>query len=169
MAVSLLKEKSVAQFLASTSGAPDFRDKAAIFNPKNRKPFEALLRWSEYPEPGGADSNTQAVYEKTVEYVGGVYQALKANESPRVIFRRILCLGPLIPAQFIHFIEERRPRALAILAHHCAMARSIDDHWVFHGLAEREVRGIQSILPLEWQWAMEWPLAMLNQEIGNVP
>jgi hypothetical protein len=26
------------------------------------------------------------------------------------------------------------------------------------GIAEREVFGIQSILPEEWQWAMAWPM-----------
>jgi hypothetical protein len=38
----------------------------------------------------------------------------------------------------------------------------VDDHWVFRGMAEREVYGLKSLLPQTWQWAMEWPQAMLN-------
>ena len=45
------------------------------------------------------------------------------------------------------------------------MIKSVDDHWAFHGIAEREVYGIQSLLPSEWQWAMEWPLALLQQDL----
>jgi hypothetical protein len=168
MAVPLMKEESVAQFMASINKEPNFRDRAAIFNPANSKPFEALLNWDDFPEPN-REMNVRPVYEQTLDYVGGVHQALKEKESPRIIFRRILCFGPMLPAQFISFVEQQRPRALAILAHLCAMAKAVDDHWVFHGLAEREVLGIQRLLPQEWQWAMKWPLQMLRQEPGNVP
>jgi hypothetical protein len=168
MAVPLMKEESVAQFLASISQEPNFRDRAAIFNPANSKPFEALLNWDDFPEPN-RDTSFRPIYQQTLDYVGGVHRALKEKESPRILFRRILCFGPMLPAQFISLVEQQRPRALAILAHLCAMARGVDDHWVFHGLAEREVLGIQRLLPPEWQWAMEWPLKMLSQKPGDVP
>jgi hypothetical protein len=166
LAFPLVRDHSVAQFLAKTSLEPDFRDRAAIFNPANSRPFEALLKWAVDSEPD-FHSEAKAVYEKALDYTGGVHKALQEREPPRMMFRRILCFGPMVPPKFIAFVEQRRPRALAILAHHCAMAKCVDDHWLFHGLAEREVRGMQTLLPAEWQWAMEWPLAMLERDFST--
>jgi hypothetical protein len=168
MAFPLVRGESVAQFLASMSVEPDFRDRSAIFNPVNSKPFEALLNWEDFPEPN-RDLSQQSIYGKTLDYIGGVHRSLLDKEEPRIVFRRVLCFGPMIPPQFISLVEQQRPRALVILAHFCAMAKAVDDHWVFHGLAEREVYGLQKLIPSEWQWAMEWPLKMVKQEPGNVP
>ncbi len=76
--------------------------------------------------------------------------------------RRIVCLGVLAPRRYIELLEEGRPRALAILAHHMALSQAVEEHWWFHGVADRAVNGIQSILPAEWQWAMEWPISMIR-------
>jgi len=108
------------------------------------------------------DLETRLAYEKTLAYVGGVYLALLDKEAPRVMIRRIVCLGVLAPARYIDLLEQGRPRALAILAHHLALSQAIEEHWWFHGVADRAVNGIQSILPAEWQWAMEWPLSMIR-------
>jgi hypothetical protein len=74
----------------------------------------------------------------------------------------------MLPEEAIGLIEERRPRALAILAHYFAMAYSLNDHWVWHGLADQQLSGIESIMPNDWQWAVEWPKKML-QELKNKP
>lgn len=153
-------DSMIALMLAYTT-EPDFKDEKAMCNPLYRKPFEAPLDWSRYPEPY-LDLETRNAYEKTLAYVGGVYLALLNKEPPRAMIRRIVCLGVLAPARYIGLLEQRRPRALAILAHHLALSQAIEEHWWFHGVAERPVNGIQSILPTEWQWAMEWPLSMIR-------
>ena len=150
----------IALFLAFTT-EPDLRDEKAMFNPLHRKPFENLLDWTKNPEPC-LDSETRDAYEKTLAYVGGVYLALQSKEAPRVMIRRIVCLGILAPVRFIELLEQGRPRALAILAHHLALSQAIEEHWWFHGVAYRAVNGIQRIIPAEWQWAMEWPLSMIR-------
>jgi hypothetical protein len=152
---------SLVQFLAEQGGAPDFRDEAAIFHPSHREPFQPLLDWANYPEPLSHDESYVDVYEKTLSYVGGLYRGMLDRESPRALFRRVLCFGIKVPTEFSAFVEQGRPRAIAILAHHCAMAYCVNDHWIFDGFAEREVEGLGSLLPLEWHWAMEWPIAMI--------
>ena len=150
----------IAMMLAYTT-EPDVKDEMAMFNPSYRKPFEALLDWDQHPEP---DLNLEIcnAYEKTLAYVGGVYRALLNKEAPRIMVRRIVCLGVLAPALYIELLEQGRPRALAILAHHLALSQAIQGHWWFHGVADRVVNGIQSILPAEWRWAMAWPLSMIQ-------
>ncbi len=51
---------------------------------------------------------------------------------------------------------------MAILANYMAFVRYIDHYWWFRGRAEKEILGIQQILPQEWQWALRWPLAVLE-------
>jgi len=159
--MSMVQNDSVIALFLSYTTEPDVKDEMAMFNPLYREPFEALLDWTKYPEPY-LDLETKAVYEKTLAYVGGVYRALLNKEAPRIMIRRIFCLGVLAPARYIELLEQKRPRALVIFAYHLAFSKAIEEHWWFHGVADRVVNGIQSILPAEWQWAMEWPLSMIQ-------
>ena len=145
-------------------------DLETVFNPSNylsNPAFVALLDWEKYLEPG-FDEDTQKVYEKAVAYVASCWRGILNNETPRVIFRRIMALGIRVPPRFIDFIEQRRPRALAILAHQFAMAKVADDHWLFRGFAKREVEGIGGLLPHSWRWAMEWPKNVLEHGVVDV-
>lgn len=163
----MVQNNSMIALMLAYTTEPDFKDEKAMFNPLYRKPFEALLDWGRCPEPC-LDVETRIAYEKTLAYVGGVYLALLNKEAPRAMIRRIVCLGVLAPTRYIELLEQGRPRALAILAHHLALSQAIEEHWWFHGVADRAVNGIQSILPTEWQWAMEWPLSMI-QVAGSQP
>ncbi|MCJ1393433.1 hypothetical protein MMC18_006307 [Xylographa bjoerkii] len=157
----MVQTDSMMALMLAYSTEPDFQDEMAMFNPLYREPFEALLDWTKYPEPC-MDLEIRHAYEKTLAYVGGVYRALLNKEPPRCMIRRIVCLGVLAPARYIELLEQGRPRALAILAYHLALSQAIEEHWWFHGVADRVVNGILSILPAEWQWAMEWPLSMIR-------
>jgi hypothetical protein len=161
----LVQGGSVIEMVRTMNIEPDFRDQAAIFNPQNLKPFEGLLDWSRYPEPD-LDLESRHTYEQTLAYIGGVWQAILNKEAPKVLFRRFVSLGILVPTQFTTFLDQGRPRALAILAHHLAMTKAADEHWWLRGLADHEVNGIQSVMPAEWQWAMEWPLLVVRQGIS---
>ncbi|MCJ1279139.1 hypothetical protein MMC21_006963 [Puttea exsequens] len=157
----MIRNNSVIALMLAYSTEPDLKDELAMFNPLYRQPFEALLDWTAHPEPE-LDASIRIAYEKTLAYVGGVYRALLNKEPPRAMILRIVCLGVLAPARYIELLERGRPRALAILAHHLALSQAVEEHWWFHGVADRVVVGIQSILPAEWQWAMEWPLSMIR-------
>ena len=157
----IIPKDSIMARLLSYLTEPDLRNEMTMFNPAYRKPFETLLDWTRYPEPS-LDPEVQKAYERTLAYVGGTYNALLNKEAPRIMIRRIICIGILIPTRFIELLEEGRPRALVILAHHLAISQAVEEHWWFHGVADRVVKGTQSILPDEWQWAMAWPLSMIK-------
>jgi len=163
-------KNSVIDLLAYKPDEPDFLDLETIFNPNNyvsNPAFVDLLDWEKHSEPG-FDEDTQKVYEKVVAYVGGCWRGIINHEAHRVIFRRIMSLGIMCPSRFIDFVEQRRPQALAILAHHFAMAKVADDHWLFRGFAMREVEGITGLLPHSWRWAMEWPENILQHGVVDV-
>jgi hypothetical protein len=152
-------------FMSTLSTKPDFRNKEAILDPENARPFHSLLDFSTYPEPA-CDANTVATYQQTLAYVGSIWRGIQDSESLSVLFRRFLSMGMMIPEQFLDLIDQRRPRALAILALYCSMTISVDEHWIFHGMAERDVHGLQMLLPADWQWSMETPLQILSRK-GN--
>jgi hypothetical protein len=166
----LVIKDSVMDLLAYKSDEPNSLDLETLFNPNNylsNPAFVALLDWEKHSEPG-FDDDTRKVYEKVVAHVGGCWRSIVNHEAQRVIFRRIMTLGIMCPPRFIDFIEQRRPRALAILAHHFAMAKVADDHWLFRGFAKREVQGIAGLLPHSWQWAMEWPENVLQHGVVDI-
>ena len=151
--------RPITDIMAEIGGEPDFRDKDAIFASANREPFMALLSF----EGSELNSDKRHTYEMALSYVGRLYKSVRSKDDARIIFRLVLCFAVIVPAQFLGFVEDRQPRALAILAHYFAMAKAVDDHWMFAGLADREVSGIRSLLPENWQWAMRWPTDMLGE------
>jgi Zn(2)-Cys(6) binuclear cluster domain-containing protein/transcription factor-like protein len=141
--------------------SPDFRNWELFFDPENRKPFAKLLDWEAYPEPDFS-AEKQKAYENALAYVGAIYKSIQRRDSYAIIFRQMLCLGLMAPSMFLVCVEQQQPRALAILAHYTAMTIVVDNHWIFHGMADRDVKGLKSLLPKTWAWAIEWPEAMVN-------
>ncbi|GLI78087.1 hypothetical protein PoHVEF18_006386 [Penicillium ochrochloron] len=85
-------------------------------------------------------------------YHGYIDSALKGHRpvtaqldgrQPEFVIRKIFNgFPPVVPKLFLDFVVEKRPRALAILAHLFALAKSVDNIWWLRGIPEQEVRGI---------------------------
>ena len=127
---------------------------------ENRESFQNLLHWEHYPEPEFS-RQVQEAYEEALNYLGSILIAIQNNEDQSRLCRRLLGFAPLAPKLFLEFLEKKRPRALVILAHLFAMTQVVDHVWWFRGAGKRHVHGIQSIVPDDWQWAMDWPLDFL--------
>ena len=145
---------------------PDFSNTDAIFNPEFLVPFQAILDFQ--TSAGDQDPESQDAYRMSLMYVGSVYNAVVHRDPTRQVVRRIMTFGPLVPKRFVALLAERQPRALVTIAHLMSMAKYVEDFWWFKGAAERDILGVQSILPQEWQWALEWPIEMLrNLTLGS--
>lgn len=137
---------------------PDFNDKRMIFDFEHIPPFRAIL---EFPENRFPDPEEALNYNLAISYMAAIYRGIQNNDPHRQIARRIMSTGPMLPKLFVELVEQRRPKALVVLAYIMCMIKYVDDYWFFRGTAEHEVYGIRTILPSEWQWAMEWPVKML--------
>ena len=155
----LLREDSLMRILPRLK-FPDFTDRAAIYNPEFLISFQPILDFDAASED--KDEERQEVYKKALTYIGGIERAIMKGDPTSQVCRRIMSFGPMMPRNFPFLLDQRRPRALLIVAHLMSMAKHVEQYWWFRGAAEREVYGIQSILPQEWQWAMNWPLEMLR-------
>jgi hypothetical protein len=122
--------------------------------------FHQLDEWEQHygAEP---EHFAKETYDKAMDFIRLLYRGARGGDAAE-IFRYLLRPDSLTTPQFLMFIEAGRPRAYIILACYCALTMAADEHWIFHGMAQREVCGIQALLPPQWNWSMEWPLQVIN-------
>lgn len=87
-----------------------------------------------------------------------------------------LAFPATVSKRFVELLEERRPRALAILASFLALLKVVDNVWWLHGMARREVLGIVSLfnsdyfgpdVEREWWPHLEWAVRLILYDPGN--
>jgi len=96
----------------------------------------------------------------SLSYIGGVQIAIDSGEHVMGICRRMMAFATLIPKKFIDFVQDMRPRALAVLAHLFALAARMVDIWWIGSTVQRKILGIQQVLPLEWQGMIQMPFTL---------
>ncbi|KAK3372495.1 hypothetical protein B0H63DRAFT_298809 [Podospora didyma] len=90
-----------------------------------------------------------------------------------------LAFPATVSRRYIELLEERRPRALAILACFFALLKSMDRVWWLQGMARREVLGVMSLFNSDffgpdayrkWWPHLEWAMRIaLYEHTGNGP
>lgn len=88
----------------------------------------------------------------------------------------VLAFPATVSKRFVELIEERRPRALAILASFFALLKIMDHVWWLHGTARREVLGIVSLfnsdyfgpeVERKWWPHLEWAVRLALYDPGQ--
>lgn len=69
-----------------------------------------------------------------------------------------MAFANLVPGNFLAFVEEQRPRALAVLAHFFALSVGLENLWWIRDTGRREIRGKKRFLPDEWQDIIRFPV-----------
>ncbi|KAL2022777.1 hypothetical protein VTK56DRAFT_4593 [Thermocarpiscus australiensis] len=91
-----------------------------------------------------------------------------------------LAFPATVSRRYIELLEERRPRALAILACFFALLKSLDSVWWLQGMARREVLGVVSLFNSDffgpdayrtWWPHLEWAtrIALYEHDPGRGP
>ena len=127
-------------------------------NDGNSRDLGHLLRRQqahELVEDWGA--GTSDAYKMALNCIGLAAQA----ESNGTLCRRLAVFPMMVDKLFLDLVEERRPRALAVMAHYFALLAKLSDFWWIGASGHREVAAIQSELPPEWQGSIRKALATL--------
>ncbi|TGO85583.1 hypothetical protein BPOR_0383g00090 [Botrytis porri] len=148
------------QLEALISAKPDMKTSMKDVRDKTyHQPFSELLNWR---APGEViDEESQAAFTFALNYCGRILLGIEGGEDLYELRRVIYAFPTVAPKAFVRQLNEKSNRALVILAHFFALCKAADNVWWMRGIAEREVFGIQSILPENWQWAMAWPVQKL--------
>ncbi|KAG6018032.1 hypothetical protein E4U41_004050 [Claviceps citrina] len=75
-----------------------------------------------------------------------------------------------VSRRFVELVEEKRPRALAILACFFALFQRMDPVWWLEGVSRREVMGLVSLFETGSSWwrHLEWPIRIALWDGGAV-
>ncbi|KAL2270090.1 hypothetical protein VTJ83DRAFT_2274 [Remersonia thermophila] len=119
------------------------------------------------PSPATAEliASTRQAYQHAVAVLNWAHK-IPHKGAP-------LAFPATVSRRFIELLEERRPRALAILACFFALLRSMDSIWWLHGMARREVLGVVSLFNSDyfgadayrtWWPHLEWAMRIALYE-----
>lgn len=103
-------------------------------------------------------------------YFSAIHQLQKsfANaHDPECTTVSLIFLWPIcVSDKFVALLKERRPRALIIFAHYCALLKQMEVHWWVNGRAEYELVRIERSIqePERWNKWLEWPKKMVRGE-----
>ncbi|KAL2283420.1 hypothetical protein FJTKL_10012 [Diaporthe vaccinii] len=87
-----------------------------------------------------------------------------------------LAFPATVSKRFVELVEERRPRALAILASFFALLKVLDNIWWLQGMSRREVLGIVSLfnsdyfgpdVERKWWPHLEWAVRLALYDTGS--
>ena len=144
-------------------------DQASLFARTNATPFEKLRTWArdhETQTDGDADA-----YLKAVSYIGIMYKGIREGfDEANATARRIMAISSILPDRWTELLEERRPRALAMLVHVFACGELIaDKNFWFRGIARNQVPRLCERLPPAWQPMVAWPLRVTRGDVDSEP
>lgn len=121
---------------------------------------------------GGMDS-TDIVTSTRQAYQHAVATLNWAHSKPG---NAALAFPATVSKRFVQLVEERRPRALAILASFFALLKVLEHVWWLQGMARREVLGIVSLfnsdyfgpdLERKWWPHLEWAVRVALYDSGQ--
>lgn len=94
-------------------------------------------------------------YEETLAFISDFRNGLQSNEPGYYHVRRVCIFAQMVSRKFIRFLQERRPRALCVLAsfflvvgHSDALSYFGDVNGI---IPKREVQSIAQAVPEEWR------------------
>ncbi|KAI1342246.1 hypothetical protein F5Y15DRAFT_335587 [Xylariaceae sp. FL0016] len=135
--------------------------------------FSPLAWLLDYPSSPGSmegqtdqeleDAEVRLVYEKALAYTCSVQRAIDTGEPQYAIVRRLGGFAVWVPREFSRYIEERRPRAMVILAHFMALWLDHEDVWILGKAGEWQIRSIHKNLPIEWSSKLDGLFARFKQ------
>lgn len=131
--------------------------------------FPFAMAVNESVPPGETDlaSSTRQAYQHAVATLNWAH--IKPGKGA-------LAFPATVSKRFVELIEERRPRALAILACFFALLKVLDHVWWLQGMARREVLGIVSLfnsdyfgpdIEKKWWPHLEWAVRIALYDTGQ--
>lgn len=107
----------------------------------------------------------KGIYTRALTYISLIKECIVKGEKPPWIQHRLSIVPSVLGKDFCVLMQERDPLSLVILARLFALLKFVDEPWWLQGTAEYEVHGLETIVPEEWKWGLEWPLGILGNSL----
>ena len=159
-----IKNYQTARIMTVVNAHPSLPASHVLFAESNREKLLGLLSQNIAPGQEVWDEETREAYEKTLSYIGGAQIGLEGHDHPLANCRLMMAFANMVPDKFLTFVEEQRPRALAVMAHYFALSARLEHLWWVGDTGKREIGGIQRFLPDEWQDFIQLPVRLVGLE-----
>lgn len=110
----------------------------------------------------------KSMYIQALQYISLIKQCILNGERPDWIQHRLAIVPSVLGKDFYILMQDGDPLSLMILARLFALLRFVDEPWWLQGTAEYEIRGLETLLPEEWKWGIEWPMEILENSLRIV-
>ncbi|RFU30649.1 hypothetical protein B7463_g5685, partial [Scytalidium lignicola] len=162
IALETIQQNRASKLMTVLGASPVFTEREAVYNEENRKEFGELLQNNPpFDEP--YDLESWAAYERALSFIGSVKAAIKDGEHAMATCSRLITFAVIVPDKFINLVEAQRPRALVVLAHYFGLCNTMQNIWWLGNIGQREVLGIQTALPPQWQKYIAGPVSMVEK------
>lgn len=119
----------------------------------------------------GLTPSSREVYEKTLRYLGTIHESNVEQKPSYYAARQTQGFSLLVPKAFVGFVEERRPLALAVLAHFFGQVALVQDPpWWVGDAPVKAIAALSDTLHVGHDTVleeMEWPCAVAR-DCGHV-
>jgi hypothetical protein len=111
------------------------------------------------------------VYIAGINYITSICNAIMRGAPANLLRQKIAYMVPVLPGRFLTLLGKKDPRAMALAARDLSLLKLVEWSWWLHGpknmnVEEYHVRGICELMPIEWLWAMDWPLRVASGRLG---
>ena len=107
------------------------------------------------------------IYQEVREYIFDQYRAFFSGTPAQVLRWGIGTMLSRCNTGFPDKLERHDPLSMALLARLLVLMHAIEETWWMNGIGEyrvleNDIPGMETLMPLELQWAMKWPLSILD-------
>ena len=147
-------QTSFRPFVEAGNKIPDGREASA----PELAELETLL------ESTDISASSLEVYQQVLERLKGAYQAQSMNTdgSYATAISSIFAWPILAPSEYTDLLMQRRPEALAILAHYAVLLHHHRNVWIFGNGGRSLIESISKYLGAYWTKWLSLPISVLN-------
>lgn len=140
-------------FVKLCNESPDTYINAIAYAPGNREHLAFLEDWT--MEDTTLTRQDKKSYEDAISYTGFIQMTTPDRTNLAMYTRRIVWMTTRLDLRFHEFLEERRPRALVILAHSIYALNPIESElWWLGNTITNTLNTISASIPEKWKALM---------------
>lgn len=117
-----------------------------------------------------APADDEKLYREAKHYILYHYQAFYSGIDAQHLQRFIVYMPLMLHPRYRELLHKHTPLAMGLLARMLVLLCGMEYTWWVSGggdyeVVERNVRGMQNLLPSESRWIMDWPISVLERRV----
>ena len=99
----------------------------------------------------------------SIKLIGWVYKAALLGALKSDIFAMFHIVPYMVPKHLLVLLRLRKPRAIAVLAHHIALPAFLGVYEHLHFWSREHIHLLKKTVPPNWTWALRKAIQVVDQ------